>query len=356
MQFAALDSFSRHLNNTTQSLCRTNQQNHHKIHEMCWLIWQLDWLYSDAALTSSDTREVLEAYLHSPPPLETLPEKIRFHWLSEIGFSWQNLQNNTAWEHPAQRLMRILEHLLPQHSSTSERLKAFLTSFAGLPEEQWTRIHPWFETPPEQRSQNRAAYLHVTETYHWLDSDELVRVLEQSDSGRTLLATGQLQLIPLPDKLPRPASFALNDDSLWLAWPQKNRPTNLHPIVQASLVCHEAAHLLQHPNVHAAVNSEQESMWQSERCAMQEELRMLRFFCSSQPQKMQTIFERSWYSENFDHQRDIFWSDLDHALATRDHAKAEVKYQPISLPFLSTVYACLAEEITQTSLDTTRST
>lgn len=354
MQFETLDAFSRQLNSTVQSVFSTSGQAHRKIHDMCWLIWQLDWLYSDAALSSPDTRKTLAAYLNSPPYLETLPEKIRFHWLNEIGFSWQSTQKSRLSEHPAHRLMRILELLLPLKENASERLKEFLTSFAGLPEEQWSRVQTWFETPLELRSQKRTPLLHVAETYHWLNSDELVSVLEQSDFGRSLLTTGKLQLIPLPEKLPRPASFALDDDSLWLAWPQKIRPTHLHPIVQASIVCHEAAHLLQHPTSNAALKNEQETMWQSELRAMQEELRMLKVFCSSQPEKMQTIFERSWYAENFEHQRDIFWSDLDHSNALRINSQSETEYQPISLPFLSTVYACLAEKISQPPPVTTR--
>lgn len=343
--FTTLGPFSTHLNDALLNLFRVPTQPVRKTLDLCWLTWQLDWLYSEHGLISAQNRESINTYWSTTPALNLLSDQVRFCWIKEMGFSWQQANKIQNTEHPAARLMHILDQFFTPPLSSAEKIVQFLSSFAGLPNEKANLVTNWISTSPKERIKSRWAPPRIAESYHWLTGEEITRILERNEIGTQLLETQKLNLIPLPETLPRPASFALPDESLWLAWPQKSRPTHLHPIVQASLVCHEAAHLLQSHETSGHENAEQETMWQSETAALTAEWSNLVELCSSQPEKMKNIFTRTWFDENHHHQLDIFWSDVENALSAPVRTNLLQMGQPISLPFLSIIYAILAADI-----------
>lgn len=345
MKFTTLDALSNCLNSTVrESLLNLHHETHKKL-DIAWLTWQLDWLYSHEDILSTHLKTELQSYWCGVEELSTLADQVRYRWIADVGFSWQNQKVNKSTQSSPHRLLNILREVSPEVQLPMEHMKRFLCSFAGLPMQEWTRIEGWMTAPEIHPEPKPAAGLRVVENYHWLSREELLRVLSQRPVGEQLIESGRLNLIPLPERMPRPASFSLPDESLWLAWPQQSRPTHLHPIVQASLVCHEAAHLVQALKTTSDTQTDQDSMWQSESLALREEWDALHSFCISQPQKLQNIFARSWYEENFLYQRETFCTELNTFSQTEQCTKSAPSEQIISLPFLSSVYACIAESI-----------
>ncbi|MEY2988043.1 MAG: hypothetical protein RJB13_1564, partial [Pseudomonadota bacterium] len=271
MKFTTLESFSKHLSDSVNLSALNRVPADRKTLDFAWLTWQLDWLYSYPELLSASAKNNIQHYWASAPELITLADQIRIDWVAEYGFSWQNHGSNQPRNSVTNTLMKILTQYIPNAASPSERIRDYLVSYAGLPEEKWKDISQWKLASQEHVVISKRAHLRSVESYHWLSNQELKQVLLQRPVGEQLIQTGNLNIIPLPEHLPRPASFSLPDGSLWLAWPQKARPTHLHPIVQASLVCHEAAHLVQNHMPPSRLQTGHDSIWQSEKAALQEE-------------------------------------------------------------------------------------
>ncbi len=345
MNFTTLESFSEKLSDAvTNSLQKESRESRKKL-DVAWLIWQLDWLYADDDLLSDAAKTELLCFWGGKPTLKTVADHVRFHWASDVGFSWQKLEAAERFFSPPHHILKILSNLLSNGLSPVQQIKEYLLSYAGLPEDAWPRVARWLDSPIEGLANSKGAPLRSVENYQWLSSEELLQLLSQRRIGELLIQSGQLYLISLPENMARPASFSLPDGSLWIAWPQKSRPTHLHPIIQASLVCHEAAHLVQSLQKEQRGPVEQESMWQSEKAALTEEWSALLSFCASQPQKLKDLFLNNWYEENFVHQRNIFLSEMRVTSETSNSRPGSHNEHLISLPFLSAVYACLAEDI-----------
>jgi hypothetical protein len=345
MQFTTLDSFSNQLCNSIKTALQQKNTEGRKVLDTAWLAWQLDWLYAEKDIFDAHTKAELLSHWRTTPELETVADHVRFNWVGDVGFSWQTVEPSPGPRSAPHRLLQILTEVIPDRYSPTLQVKEYLLSFAGLPDDQWSRVVSWLETPAVRKENTRSMGVRLVEKYHWLSSEEVFQVLSQRSIGALLIQTGKLNLVPLPETMPRPASFSLPDGSLWIAWPQKSRPTHLHPIVQASLVCHEAAHLAHSFKNEHNISCEPESMWQSETDALREEWNALHSMCTSQPEKLRDHFMSTWYEENCIQQRNIFLSEMHLACDSAVVGRESGREQLISLPFLSAVYACIAEDL-----------
>lgn len=323
------------------------------LQDNCWLLWQLVWLYQDTPVFKEPLLQALKGTMASLGKRTQGVDLTRTAWMLDIGLpiapSSEPLEKNI---HPARRLRNILQQNFSADPSPENVVKNYLRTTAGLPDSAWSSAQSWIDDQLKGTEPVVSNFrpLELIENHSWLSPKAVVQVLEEDPSGSKLLALKNLNFIPLPASLPRPASLMLADGSLWLAWPEHSASTVVHPLVQASLVCHEAAHLLKNHHTRTkALQDNHDTIWMSESEAVHAEWNALTRYCNRQPEKLRQRFLEQWYEENFHLQKRIFledWKEFDSKENT-DKTEHEMNRaeKNISLPFLSLIYACIAAQI-----------
>ncbi len=317
------------------------------IHDNSWLLWQLMWLYKDTSLASDALKAVLRKAINSQSNMRAEADAIRQSWMLECGLPGEERKGTDKISCPVRRLRHIIEMLFPIVWEPRDQLRLFLRSLAGVPDEQWNVMEKWLAEDPNPLSSNQRFGVTALNSYAWLTPEDISSVLLEDTTGAHLLTQGNFHLIALPDSVPRPASMMLSDGSLWLAWPKRETTTTLHPLVQASLVCHEAAHLVKNRELFLSQTpNTSDTIWESENEAMRSEWNALMRFCASQPPQLRKRFKDNWLEENYVQQKRQFLSDWRKYLNFESENNSDEGNESlISLPFLSSIYASLASEI-----------
>lgn len=347
MNFTSHDSFSQKLAAVMLPLFSSSSSTSRDLQDNSWLLWQLAWLYRDTQLVSSIVIEHLKNFLNRVTNQPEPGDRIRLAWMQHVGFPEPEHVQPKGHPHPAQQLRLLLAKIFPETLTPEEQLKRYLTQISGMPESNATQILQWL-TSPESRPKKPAKPLLIpVESYAWLNPQAIAALLKGEYETARLLQMNDFHIIALPHLVSRPASLMLTDGSLWLCWPQSDSPNAPHPIVQASLVLHESSHLLRSAELFQTKTSspEDDSLWKSEDSALRAEWNALEKICSNQPEALKQRFRQRWYEENHCTQMQMLISDWNHFLEDELKPCTASAADLISLPFLSGVYASLAESI-----------
>lgn len=316
-------------------------------HDNSWLLWQLLWLYKDTCLASDALKGALNKEINSQNNKRSEADAIRQSWMLECGLPGEKRRGADVVFCPVRKLRHIIETLFPLVTEPREQLGLFLGSLAGVADEKCNDIKNWLAEEQNSYSSTQRLGLTALNSYAWLAPENISSVLLEDPSGAQLLTQGNFHLIVLPDSVARPASMMLSDGSLWLAWPKRDTTTTLHPLVQASLVCHEAAHLVKNREFFLGETPKtSDTIWESENEAMRSEWNALMRFCASQPPELRKRFKDKWLEENYVQQKKQFLSDWSKYINFESENSLDERNESlISLPFLSSIYASLALEI-----------
>lgn len=359
MKFTTLRSLSDHLSAVMLPLFAHASSPSQALLDNSWLIWQLEWLFPNTPLIPDDLRNTITHLVTKELPSFSLPDEVRRRWMLHIGFPTEKRTLRREWKCPQQLLKKILDDYfacVPNDALNEEdKVISYVKTWAGLPESKTPNLRDWLLGSNPEGDQSHAAYIEKEPVFFWLDRTEIENTLAVAAVGQHILASGALRCIPLPRELPRPASFMLPDKSLWLLWPESTEQTSLHPVLQKALLCHEAAHLQR--NLRLADNApsaQADSMWESEKDALlQEWFSLLGFFQSETIEDRQRLWQK-WVYDNSSLQKTRFREDW--RLFRQKGAlifPTPLGSAWISLPFLSSVYSCLSEDLftTNTSAD-----
>lgn len=319
-----------------------------------WLLWQVAWLYQDERHFPPQLMQGLAHYLNQQSTSSAQVREFRTQWMLAYGLPHETNPKVLLAAPPsaASALHKILANTTPEHAHPLEHIEAYLRAYAGLPEEHWERVKGWLledekSAPTASLTKRR---LESVKSFKWLTAEEITQVLANDPSGTQLLAMSSFKLIPLPACLTRPASLMLDDGSLWLTWPATSQSTALHPVTQASLICHEAAHLL--ANAQSVDRSKQgceETLWESEKEALHAEWTALERECAHLSERQRHGFKINWLFENYTLQKQKLRADwhayLQICSPSNEQRIEHSTNEYISMPFLSAIYACHAEDI-----------
>lgn len=347
MNFTSLDSFSQQLAAAMLPLFSNSSTTPRDLHDNSWLLWQLAWLYRGGAVVSAELAMNLEAYTKAEWVLSEPSDRIRHAWMQQIGCPLPEYAQTAYQFHPAQELRRLLSRLFPEIRSPEDQLLQYLTCITGMPQTNASHILQWLISPEPLAPQPSLPPLIAVESYTWLTPEAVAAVLNADKETATLAQRENFHIIPLPTSVSRPASLMLTDGSLWLCWPETNSLNAPHPIVQATLVLHEASHLVKNAELFSSGLSsiESDTLWSSEDSALRAEWKALERLCAGQPEGLQKRFKQRWYEENHKAQLKMLSSDWKHYLEEKPQKRMFSAEELISLPFLSAVYAVLAEKI-----------